>query len=352
MGDPKPEKPYKLHSVPTPWTETDIQQWRLTLLDYLKSIKQFKGYLNADREWKQKHVANRGFTNIPVSGSNPAVSASDQSDTVDSILLKIATYGPKSIFQDIINRSTSFKYIWNAVRRVAGCPSQGAKLIQYIYVKNSFDPSNTASFNDHYWKMRDIRISCLLSVDSGIKFDGKALEKDEELTPSVECQIVVDWLESIGGAKLVRFVGKEYAKELESNSLFDLQERLGQQDNMQALLDRLDIEDDETKTARVKARYVDTSKFYKKNAKRNKELCQICKETGKKYDNHKTKDCFSLPNNKERWKKSIETRLSKATYSSESTESNDESSVDSSEEERKEKKSKSRRRKIKSSSSD
>ena len=45
-------------------------------------------------------------------------------------------------------------------------------------------------------------------------------------------------MDSIGGIKLIKFVGQEHAKDLEETSLFDLQEVLGQQE-MQAMIDRM-----------------------------------------------------------------------------------------------------------------
>ena len=71
-------------------------------------------------------------------------------------------------------------------------------------LKHSFDPEKT-SFNDHYWALRDLKISSLMTVDSGVSFNGARLTEDEEITPSLENQVVVDWLESIGGIKLVKF---------------------------------------------------------------------------------------------------------------------------------------------------
>ena len=55
----------------------------------------------------------------------------------------------------------------------------------------------------------------------------------------MENQVVADCLESIGGIKLVKYVGQHYAKELETCSLCDLQETLGQQDIMPAILDNV-----------------------------------------------------------------------------------------------------------------
>ena len=237
MADPKPEKPYKFDSIPKPINQTDLTQWELTLWDLV---------------WETEKTENRGFRD-DILGDNK-LSAEEKSDILDSILLKIGTYGPKSLFIDITKRSTSYKYIWNAVHKVAGFPVPGAKLLQYMTLKNSFDPDKT-SFNDHYWAMRDLKISSLMTRDSGVTFNGQRLEEDEEITPSLENQVVADWLESIGGIKLVKFIGLEYSKELETMSLFDLQESMGQQDNMKAIIDKMETED-EARANRAEVRAV------------------------------------------------------------------------------------------------
>ena len=79
-------------------------------------------------------------------------------------------------------------------------------------LKHSFHQSRM-SFNDQYWAMRDIKIASLLTEDSSIIFDGTKVEEDEDITPSLENQVVVEWLESIGRIKLIKFVGQDYGKE-------------------------------------------------------------------------------------------------------------------------------------------
>ena len=66
-----------------------------------------------------------------------------------------------------------------------------------------------------------------MTVESEITFRGRPLTQDEEITLSLENQVVVDWLEGIGGVKLVRYIGQEYAKELEKAAIHDLQETIG-----------------------------------------------------------------------------------------------------------------------------
>ena len=292
MADPKPEKPYKLESVSKPWTENDVETWWLTVIDFLKSVTRYKKSMNEDKHWKPKRFLNRGFT---------GTQAVDRADMIDSILLKIAKNGPSAIFQDIVNRSTSYDYIKNAIRKVSGFPNAGNKLVQYFCVKNSFDAS-TDEYNGHYWNLRDIRIGCLLKKESEIKFEGAALTEDEELTPALECQIVADWLESIGGVKLIKYVAQEYSKDLETCTLYDLQETLGQKETMTTLLDKMDVEET-GKLNKFQARKSEKSPR-RSFGGRQKRHCFICEESGKRFDTHDTKFCWNREENKSKGKAS------------------------------------------------
>ena len=300
MADPKPEKPYKFDSISKPVTQTDLTQWQLTLWDYLKSINRYKKFMKKDATWGTEKVANRGFAADTV--GEVKLSAEDKADIMDSILLKMGTYGPKALFIDITQRSTSFKFIWNAVRKVCGFPVPGAQLIQYMTLKHSFDPAKT-TFNDHYWAMRDMKIASLLTTDSEVTFNGQKIQVNEEITPSLENQLVVDWLESIKGIKLIKFIGHEYAKELETVSLYDLQESMGQQECMQAIIDKMESEE-EARASRAEVKAFNTNfkskkKPYNNNKKFEERTCYFCKEIGSdKYKTHDTQFCRLRNKNK------------------------------------------------------
>ena len=296
--EPKPERPYKFDTIAKPVSQTDMVMWQSTLWDFLKSTPKFKPLLKKDLTWTTVDSTNRGFAS-DTGTENPKLTAEDKSDLLDSILLKIGTYGPKSAFIDITQRSTSYKYIWNAIRRVCGFPVPGAQLIHYMSIKNSFDPAGTQSYNDHYWRMRDHKIASLMTCESGIKFNGRPLEADETITPSMENQVVADWLESIGGLKLVKYVGQQYAKELETCSLYDLQETLGQQDIMQAILDKMN--DTELATLNRTQSYNQSRQrqFDGKPSVIVKQKCYFCKELGNgKEKTHNTRHCFLRQKNK------------------------------------------------------
>ena len=103
MSDPKSEKPYKLESIPRPWTETDVETWWLTVMDFLKSVTRYKKSMNEDKEWKPKRFPNRGFT---------GTQAADRSDLIDSILLKIAKNDSEQIHKLQICQECNSKGLW------------------------------------------------------------------------------------------------------------------------------------------------------------------------------------------------------------------------------------------------
>ena len=302
--DPKPEKPYRFDTIKKPVTPTDFAMWESTLWDYLKAIPRNKPLLKKSLKWTTDVTNHRGFL-ADTTGDN-RLTAEDKADILESILLKIGTYGPKSIFIDITKRSTSYKYISDAIRRVCGFPVPGAQLIQYMCVKNSFDTTGTETFNDFYWRLRDEKIASLMTTDSGVTFHGSPLDQDETITPSMENQVVADWLEGIGGIRLVKYIGQEYAKDLEKISIADLQETLGQQEIMRSILDRMDI-DEVAKLHRAQTFDRNNRQPGQRGApgqhgppgQQNKQvtfeerLCYFCKEMRNgKHKTHNTGDCF------------------------------------------------------------
>ena len=249
--------------------------------------------------------------------------------------LKIGSYAPKAIFVDITERVTSYKQIWDTIKRTCGFPVPGAQLIHYMSVKNSFDPNGKESFNDHYYNLRELKISSLMKRNSGVKFNGKPLENDEVITPSMENQVVADWLESIGGIKLVKFIGQEYAKELETNSLFDLQEIIGKQEVLQTIIDRME-NDEQVKVNRMqtfgKKPSNDRDRKFDRNVKFDKpfqrKVCYFCKELKNGNEKtHDTRDCFLRQKNKPKQAKAYLTMMTKDEDDSSSAEESEDESL-------------------------
>ena len=73
--------------------------------------------------------------------------------------------------------------------------------------------------------LRNAKEDCLLlTQDHGgrVRFKGEFPATDEDLTPTLESDIVADWLEIIGGATLQDHVVRVFSKDLETETLADL----------------------------------------------------------------------------------------------------------------------------------
>ena len=66
-----------------------------------------------------------------------------------------------------------------------------------------------------------------------VRYQGEFPTEDEELSPTVESIVVSDWLLTLGGAPLQDLVVRVYAKDLETESLADLRDRIT--DNLESL---------------------------------------------------------------------------------------------------------------------
>ena len=170
--------------------------------------------------WSGKKISNRGFT-----GDKAAANATQ----VDLLLEYIAQYAPSHLYRDITNRSTSLAAVWTLIRNWAGLKTSGCKQQTYYSVKNSYDPNGDLTVTDFFFTLRNAKEDCLLlSAASGgmIKFHGHLPTEDEDLSPTLESDIVLDWMEAIGGSKLVDNVFRSFSKELETEALADLRQRI------------------------------------------------------------------------------------------------------------------------------
>ena len=108
-------------------------------------------------------------------------------------------------------------------------------------MQHSYDPNGDLSPTVFFFSLKNAKEDCLLlSAEHGgkVKFHGSIPAADEDLPPTLESDCVLDWLDSIGGAKPVDQTFRVFAKELETESLADLRRRIS--DNLTSLLSESD----------------------------------------------------------------------------------------------------------------
>ena len=127
-------------------------------------------------------------------------------------------------------------------------------------MRKSYVSNGDLSPTDFFFQLRNAKEDCLLlSRHNGgqIKFNGIVPQEDEELSPTMESDVVLDWLEALGGQKLVEHIFRVYSKDLESESLADMRQTVSE--NLSNLLAEADQQVEFNRT------FVSDKKIYPRN---------------------------------------------------------------------------------------
>ena len=201
-------------------SDATFTKWQGSILSNIRKEEKWTPLVS--RTWSQKKEPNRGFT-------TPTAEA--DAKQVDLMLAYIAQYAPSVLYRDITQRSTSLNSVWTVIRQWAGLKSSGCKHYTYYQLKQNFEKNGDVSHNDFFFSLRNAKEDCLLlSRNNGgtVKFNGIVPVEDEDLTPTLESDIVIDWLHAIGGPKLVDHVFRTFSKELETECLADIRQRVAE----------------------------------------------------------------------------------------------------------------------------
>ena len=306
LGDLKAKKPIL--------TDVDIAQWKEIIVTNIKAENTWLKFIN--QTWKAKGETDRGIV-----GDDAATKAI----ALERMLSFIASHAPSYTFREITARCKSLADVWNIIRRWAGVRASCSKQLNYAKLKMAYDPRGNQTPQEFYFQLRDSKEDCLITVSSGVKVNGEILIKDEILTPCLESDIVLDWLQAIGGVPLVDHVFRVFSKDLESHSLADLQERISDtlstlitesestaeaaQISVQKLFARRQFNNSPrgdrgrgyprtsrgSPPPRSNRPFSDRNQQYRPNNDRARKLCRLCKAEGRpNATSHNIQDCFSL----------------------------------------------------------
>ena len=211
-------------------SEVTANKWQGCMLANIKKEEKWSPLIG--KTWGLKKTANRGLA---------GATADADCAQIDMMLEYVSQYAPNALYRDITLRATSLTAVWTLVRNWAGLKTSGCKQHTYFTVKQSFDPNGDLTPTDFFFSLRNAKEDCLLlsSAHGGkVKFHGTVPAEDEDLTPTLESDIVLDWLECLGKTQLVEHTFRVFAKELETESLADLRQRIS--DNLSSLMAEAD----------------------------------------------------------------------------------------------------------------
>ena len=293
-------KPQKIDSL-RPVNQRNFFQWKTVISSFLKTNNKYIPFLKSDKTWPcLNDDSNRGQTD-------------DNIHILDCLITALASYGPESLIHDIVNECTSVNYYFDRISELFSLQTagSGATIFQYNRMRKSFKHDGKKSYQDFYFDLRATRYETLLKRNSGITYKGAEVLTDEKMTPALECEVVLDWMEGIE-ERLPQFIEQKYAIELQTVTLRDLQADISKhldqhiseikdkevakamrtqvKKEAAPLYEETDSDEDDVALARfVRNKFQNQGKKYGKFEKKGAK-CAICKETNRN-PNHPTYKC-------------------------------------------------------------
>ena len=294
-------------------TINSIERWRQSVLYLLRLNEEFRPYMNQDFEFgrKTKTKPFRKLTNSirikkddkgvvvkEEDGSNAVeviVSQEDKCYIVDLMLEQIANFCPLIPRYDITRDSSSLSEVWNKIRLYYNLEKSGALLNECWNISRKEDESPQALFA----RLKQAYNDNLITANTLHHVDG-VLEEDEEMSPTLESNIVLHWL-NILHPKLRAAVTQRFATQLRSNtyaSLFpEISRSVGtilEELNNDASVSRIYSTNNRSNYSKPSFSARDNqSKFNGRSYL--KKSCDYCKLTGKKaFNTHSIETCLFI----------------------------------------------------------
>lgn len=193
-------------------TITSFQAWKQNLQYILSLDNNFAPFLLDNVTWEKKSTAAplRGQTD---DGEDVAVekrrTAAQKVTHLELMLGQIANYCPIISRNTIVKNSTSLTTIWQAIRQHFGFQTSGAHFLDFSKFK--LEPDERPE--DLFQRMNSFVEDNLLKHDGTITHHGALPTEDEDMSPTLENFIVLQWLHLID-RNLPAMVKQRYGPEL------------------------------------------------------------------------------------------------------------------------------------------
>ena len=159
-------------------TINSFANWKSNVLYNLSLNNEFAQFL--DSEWSKKPVANRGLQAVTI--GNDTKTAVQRAIVLERMLGLVAQFVPSLLRSEIIKRSTSLSWIWNRLRKHYSFTASEVNFLKLSEIKME----EGERYETFYQRIIAHIEDNLLTVSSGLMFDGEEPTDDEELSPTAE----------------------------------------------------------------------------------------------------------------------------------------------------------------------
>ena len=275
-------------------TLNTFKNWKENLVHTLSLDSSFKPFLKNDVTW-EKHTSaspNRGFVDDDTTATN-AKTKEEKVTTLNLMLGQIANYATVISRNQIVKSSTSLSDIWNKIRQHYGFHTTGSRFLDLTNIRPSSGDSPEALYQTLVSFMDDN----LLTTDCSLTHHSAKVEKDEEMSPTLENMVVLLWLERLH-VNLPSLIKQRYGAELRNKTLASIKPEISQA--LSSLLEELSVGED-SRISRSQASFSNrrgggNSSSFNTNNSRQSKFCCLCRSANRPgFDTHFLSQCRFLP---------------------------------------------------------
>ena len=200
---------------------------------------------------------------------------------------QIANYATIISRNQIVKSSTSLTDIWDKIRQHYGFHTTGSRFLDLTKIKLSGGDRP----EDLFQKLVSFIDDNLLTTDGALTHHAAKVEKDEEMSPTLENMVVLLWLERLH-VNLPALIKQRYGAELRNKTLASIKPEIS------SLLEELSVSEDSRilRAQTFSNRRGGHSAGNNNQQTRSSKYCCLCRTANRPgYDSHFLSQCRFLP---------------------------------------------------------
>ena len=192
-------------------TSNSYTIWKENLIYTLSLDPAFQPFLDDNVTWRTSTDPTpcRGFTDTPATETRPVVTKESKVATLNLMLGQIANFATVISRNQIVKNSTSLHDIWDKIRQHYGFNNTGSRFLDLVNIKLEADERH----EDLYQRLVSFFDDNLLTTEGRIIHHSSVVQRDEEISPTLENVVVLMWLQRIH-VGLPNLVKQRYGAEL------------------------------------------------------------------------------------------------------------------------------------------
>ena len=278
-------------------TLNTFKNWKENLVYTLSLDASFKPFLKEGVTWEKltSTTPSRGFTDDDDQVTVNKQTKEEKVASLNLMLGQIANYATIISRNQIIKSSTSLNDIWDKIRQHYGFHTTGSRFLDLTNIRLS----SSEKPEDLYQRLVSFMDDNLLTKDGSLTHHSAKIEKDEEISPTLENVIVLLWLERLH-VNLPALVKQRYGAELRNKTLSSIKPEISQA--LTSLLEELSSGENsrimrtQVSSNRRGGGYPSSNNYNNNNQSRSGKYCCLCRTANRPgYDSHFLSQCRFLP---------------------------------------------------------